>query len=364
MSKIQIESAVLIVGGYGIVGRQIASILRLKYPELPLIIAGRDLNKAEQFADMLGYAQGIAIDVTNSKQISPLHGKLAAVVTATNDPNNYILLDAIVNQLPYIDVTRWTARLEEAIIRISGEKITKPVIFSSAWMAGTTAILAKKVSEQFTTVNSIDIDVLFSLNDKAGPNSIEFVDQLSKPYNVFADGRIKTVKPMTEPKYVSFESGFSTNTYRFDTPDQRTLPMFSKAKSVSARIAYDDKYTVGFLSFMVRSGLWRIIDRPMFKKFRHSLLYNPGEGGPHEVLVTITGMDESGTHKTVRATLLDEKGQTHLTALGGVIQVERALSLGGNSGIDAGVTFPERHENIDIALTTLREHGVKILIDG
>jgi hypothetical protein len=30
--------------------------------------------------------------------------------------------------------------------------------------------------------------------------------------------------------------------------------MFSIAKSVSARIAYDDKHTVGFLSFMVRLG--------------------------------------------------------------------------------------------------------------
>ncbi|MFT4670957.1 MAG: hypothetical protein ACI945_000289 [Pseudohongiellaceae bacterium] len=33
----------------------------------------------------------------------------------------------------------------------------------------------------------------------------------------------------------------------FDTPDQLTLPILSTANSVSARIAYDDKYTVGFL---------------------------------------------------------------------------------------------------------------------
>ena len=87
---------------------------------------------------------------------------------------------------------------------------------------------------------------------------------------------------------------------------------------------------------MVRSGLWHIINRPILKKLRHSLLYNPGEGGPHEVLVTVVGTEADGSHKTVRASLLDHKGQTHLTALGCVIQVERALAIGGNKEISWG----------------------------
>jgi hypothetical protein len=228
-------------------------------------------------------------------------------------------------------------------------------------MAGKAALLTK-VSEQFSIIDTIDIDILFSLKDKAGPNSIEYVDQLGTPYDVFDGGNIRTVKPMTEPKHVDFESGFSTNTYRLDTPDQVTLPMFSSATSVSARIAYDDKHTVRFLSFMVRSELWHIINRPMFKKIRHSLLYNPGEGGPHEVLVTVVGKGFDGSLKTVRASLLDDKGQTHLTALGCVIQVERALAIGGNKGIYHGITFPEHHEDVDMALATLQEHGVKVTV--
>jgi hypothetical protein len=102
----------------------------------------------------------------------------------------------------------------------------------------------------------------------------------------------------------------------------------------------------------------------MFKKFRHSLLYNPGEGGPHEVLVTVIGKGADGSHKTVHASLLDDEGQTHLTALGGVIQVERSLNIGGNSGINPRITFPERHAEIDIALATLQEHGIKISIES
>jgi glutamyl-tRNA reductase len=88
------------VGGYGIVGSQIATILRLHHPKMPLVIAGRDVKKTKQFADTLGYAEGIVMDVTKVAQISPLHAKLAAVVTATNDPKNYILLDTIRHHIP------------------------------------------------------------------------------------------------------------------------------------------------------------------------------------------------------------------------------------------------------------------------
>ncbi|MFT4775969.1 MAG: hypothetical protein ACI9B7_000334 [Oleispira sp.] len=94
----------------------------------------------------------------------------------------------------------------------------------------------------------------------------DYVDQLAIPFDVLDGGNIRSVRPMTEPKQTNFQSGFNTNTYRFDTPDQLTLPMSSTANSVSARISYDDKYTVGFLSLMVRSGFWSLINRPFFKK--------------------------------------------------------------------------------------------------
>jgi hypothetical protein len=57
---------------------------------------------------------------------------------------------------------------------------------------------------------------------------------------------------------------------------------------------------------------------------------------------------------------LDGQGQTHLTALIGITQVEQALPLGGNSGHCPGVIFPEQHVDVDIARATFTENGVKI----
>ncbi len=358
MSKVDLTKAVLIVGGYGTVGAQIAEIFRARNPQIPLLIAGRNRLKAEKLASSLGNAEAVVMDVEKPNQISPLKDKVAAVVTAVNDPDNLILVDTIRCGIPYVDITRWTARVREGLVYAATETMTQPVIFSSSWMAGVASILAKKAAEDFKEVSNIDIDILYSLKDKAGPNSIEYVDQLGTPYDIFEDGKIKSVSPMTDPRMVDFPGGISTKTFRFDTPDQMTLPLISGAKSVSARIAYDDKSSAAFLSFLVRFGIWNIINRPRFTKLRRSLLYNPGEGGSHEIVIEVTGAGMNGRPKKSIVTMVDKKGQTHLTALGGIIQVERALALAGNTGMPSGISFPEKHENLDIALQTLKDHGV------
>lgn len=357
MSK---EKAVLIAGGYGIVGEQMAGLLRERNPNQPIIIAGRDKAKADAVAKRIGKAKGVALDVTRQGSVAALAGEISAVVTAVNDSHNHILVETVRAGIPYVDITRWTALQRKAVLRASLETITAPVVFSSSWMAGVAALVAKKLAEGFSRIHEVNIDILYSLKDKAGPNSIEYVDQLGTPYDVFKDDEIVSVKPMTEPRMVSFPGGIETKTYRFDTPDQMTLPVTLGANSVSARIAYDDKSSAAFLAFLVRVGIWSILNRPAFTKVRRGLLYNPGEGGSQEIVVEMTGTDTKGQPCKTSASIVDQAGQTHLTALGGVIQIERVLGLNGATGAPSGITFPEKHEDIDLALSILKAGGVNV----
>lgn len=54
---------ILLIGGAGTVGRQAARFLRETYPELPLLIGGRDLARAQQAAAGIGNAEGVAVDL-------------------------------------------------------------------------------------------------------------------------------------------------------------------------------------------------------------------------------------------------------------------------------------------------------------
>ena len=54
---------ILLIGGSGIVGRWTARFLREAHPDVPLLIGGRDLAKAERAASEIGNAQGVLVDL-------------------------------------------------------------------------------------------------------------------------------------------------------------------------------------------------------------------------------------------------------------------------------------------------------------
>ena len=55
---------ILFLGGSGAIGHRSAKALRAAHPDVPLLIGGRDLAKAEQAAEEMGGAQGVVIDPT------------------------------------------------------------------------------------------------------------------------------------------------------------------------------------------------------------------------------------------------------------------------------------------------------------
>lgn len=55
---------VLFMGGSGAIGHHSARALRAAHPDVPSLIGGRDLAKAQQTAKEIGGAQGVLIDPT------------------------------------------------------------------------------------------------------------------------------------------------------------------------------------------------------------------------------------------------------------------------------------------------------------
>lgn len=352
------EQGVLIAGGYGVVGEQIARALRQRHPQWPLILAGRNPAKAEGLAQALGNTATARVDM---EQPNPLGGrKPRAILAAVNDPHDYLLLDAARAGIPYVDITRWTERLRSAAARVATESLQAPVLFASAWMAGVATVAAVAASRQLSRVARVDIAVLFSLKDKAGPNSAEYMDRLATPFEVMIGGQPAQVYPYTDPRRVTFPGGHTAKAYRFDTPDQLTLPTTTGAHTVAARIAFDDALAANLLVFLTRSGIWKLISGERFTSLRRSLLYNPGAGASHEMVIEAAGVDENGHSKSVHVTVRDPQGQTHLTALGAVVQLERVLGLDGAPPPAPGIVYPDSAPQIEAAFQLLRDFGVTI----
>lgn len=351
-------TAILIAGGYGAVGERIAHALRQRHPQLPLIVAGRHPARAEALAQTLGHATTAHVDMEQSHPLNGLRPR--AILAAVNDPRDYLLLDAARAGIPYVDITRWTERVRAAGTRLAAESLTAPVMFASAWMAGVAAVMAVAAARRLTRVERINLAVLYSLKDKAGPNSVEYMDRLATPFEVTVNGQPRRVRPYTDPRRVTFPGGYTANTYRFDTPDQWTLPQTTRAGTVAARIAFDDALSTALLVLLTRSGIWKLISGKHFTRLRRSILYNPGAGASHELVIDVAGADERSLPITVQATVRDPQGQTHLTALGALIQLERVLGLDGAPPPAPGLLYPDTAPQVKAALDTLRAFGVDV----
>lgn len=68
-------------------------------------------------------------------------------------------------------------------------------------------------------------------------------------------------------------------------------------------------------------------------------------------------IDVAGDATATSATIVDPRGQAHLTAVGGFLGLRRVLA----ADAVAGVTFPELHPRLDSALRELEEQGVEVL---
>lgn len=352
---------ILIAGGYGVVGGQIAQILRQHYPDTTILLGGRRPEQGQVLAAELGNAKAIQIDLALNDPLSSVEDKIDIVLCAVNDIDDHLMLSAISRRVAYIDITRWTEWMRTSKTRAEQlDTSQSPVVFASSWMAATVSTIVRSLVAEFTHVESIDLNILYAGADKSGPNSIEYMDRLAIPFEVIKSGRKTMTRAFQNSQKVDFAEAGAYRVYNFDTPDQFTLPSLTHAQTVVSRIGFDDNYSGPVLSFLVRSGIWKLISGPRFTKLRHGLMHNPGNGAPHRIEIKIAGKLETGKSVSKSWLMIDPQGQTHLTAVGAVIQLDRLVRSQRTGQQLHGVHIAEAITEPAIAKRMLDAEGVTL----
>lgn len=324
---------ILVVGGYGTVGLQIADMLHKRYPQYEMYLGGRNPEKAKKQVGINQNYHVVKVDNDTEDPLAESGDDWLVIINAVNDLGNHLLKVAVRKGIPFVDITRWTEKFHEAQKLLEDKELAAPVVLASGWMAGIASLLASLYVSDLQDVQKININALYSVKDKAGPNSVEYMDRMSIPFTVTEAGKSVTVEPMTDPEKVIFPNGYETNCFRLDTPDHFTLVETVKAKSAHFRIAFDDKPSTYFLYFLVNSGIWKLIHGERYKGLRRKLLYRPGKGHAHHLVLTIQGNNR--LHKPTRRTIsvTDPQGQTHLTAAGATLQAIGLIEKERKGGI-------------------------------
>ncbi|MEK3875202.1 saccharopine dehydrogenase [Paenibacillus sp. FSL M7-0420] len=329
---------VLIVGGYGAVGRQIAQILLDRHPDLDIALGGRSPEKAAPFESER--VQTVVIDNNADDPLLNTDDNVSLIINSVNDLQDRLLLSAVRRKIPFIDLTRWTEIFQQSVSKLENIELSAPVVLSSGWMAGTASLFAMLHSASLQNV-SINLHALYSLNDKAGPDSAAYMDRMTIPFHITEPEGLRLVFPMTDPVKVQFPDGYTAKCYRLDTPDHVTLPKADQVDSASFRISFDSKASTYALVGLVKSGIWKLTSGERFRSLRRSLLYNPGTGSAHHILIHLKGRDHEGHWVERRIAISDPLGQTHLTALGAAVQAEKLLQASEDEPLAPGIYYPE-----------------------
>ena len=347
---------VLIAGGYGVVGSDIARILRRLYPSLSLVLAGRSPEKGQALAEELGSCEVTKLDIDAPGPL--LADGLAPdlIIAAVHDHTDRLLSYALEHDIGYIDFARGGDALARGL-NVAGQfdgPLNHSIGFVSNWMAGVPAVLATRAARTMAHVDAIDLSILFYGDDRGGPDAAGSVDGFTAPFKGWEKGAWQEMRPFTDPLKVHFPSGLTRKAYRLNMPDVESLAFATRARSVRIRLALDSALIGWITVVMVRSGLWNLFS----KKTQENMLYNPGDGAPHEIVVQISGQDRQGNPVQQTLSLTDPQGQTHMTAVGAVHMAERVLGLDGAPAARGGVIFSEALGNPERLETLLEQEGI------
>ncbi|MFI6680971.1 saccharopine dehydrogenase [Kribbella sp. NPDC050470] len=299
--------SVLILGGSGQAGSGAAALLRRWYPDLPLTIAGRDLDRAQRVADELGAATAVTVDL--QRPDFGLQTDHSAVIAALWDSQLHGLRYAQERGLPYLSISSGLIEIAPEVVATAQRPSAAPVLVASHFCAGVLIPAVMELVRDFGPVDTVRIGAVLDESDIGGPAGLADLERWSvaAPAGlVRRDGIFEWVRD--QQVGVSTLDGTVVPGERIGILDVPSLALATGAANVS-------------FDFAVGKSAGR----------------RRGAGPSLEVRIDLERAGES-TGKTQY--LVHPEGQRPLTALGIALGVERLLGLRGEP-VAPGIHTPE-----------------------
>jgi saccharopine dehydrogenase (NAD+, L-lysine forming) len=356
------KNDILIVGGYGTVGRRIAADLA---PDAPgrIVVAGRSGERATAFAATLGYgARGRPIDVDDSVSIEAALDGVSLVVSCIDQREPHLLRAAIAHGLAYTDITpHLTQRQPTEAMKIDAAHTGARILLGAGLAPGISSIFARLGADRVSDVVRIESNVLLSVGDVFGSASRSYIlDEIILPYTILVRGQRRAARAFGGASHVTFPPPLGRRTaYLFPFSDQVGFPETLGAKTALARLALDPPWLGRTLRALVQLGAPALMRRHAGGRARFNRLIGwlQQRYAGHDWYGLV--VEVHGTRGTVRVSLIGH-GQADVTAIGAAALVH-ALDTGAVER--PGIWFAEQIVPLGPFLDRLAARGLVPLID-
>nr|WP_024966286.1 saccharopine dehydrogenase [Pantoea sp. IMH] len=325
---------VLLLGGSGAIGRQTARALRATYPDLPLLIGGRDLARAQNAAAEMGGAEGFVID-TASADLGVGEQNVSAVVVLYKDHSLATLRFAQSRGVPHLSISSGVFEIAPEVASFMQAPAASAMVLGYEWLVGATTVPALELSKSFSQVHEIRIGALVDEEDVGGPAvaaDFEHLNHLLPAALTRRDGVYLWREGNDAKTLFSALDGTKTEASGFSSIDVVGLATATGAQSVQ---------------FNLGSGI--------------SSSRRKGGAFSTEIILELTGRDHTGEPLSTRHAVVHPGGAAPLTGMGIALLVERLVGLDGMPPVAPGLYFPWQILNASRYLARLAQEGGQVL---
>jgi len=303
------KDKIVVVGGYGQVGKTICIELGKAYPR-KVYAAGRNFQKAERFASQThGTVHPLQLDV-NQAISDDFFRDVALVIMCLDSQQTDFFQACVRHHVDYIDITA-DFSVMSSIQKL--HPVESTVVLSVGLAPGITNMLVKQGKDRLDQVDSAQIYVLLGLGEAHGRAAIEWtVDNLNTTYSVVEQGSTKRVRSFTDGKKMDFPAGLGRKTaYLFNFSDQHVLPRTLEIPSVSTRLSFDSGMLTTMLAGLTRIGVVRWLLRPSLREIVLALFEKAKWGTElYAVKVDVTGTLDGRPLRYQKAPFMGRKSFT------------------------------------------------------
>lgn len=324
---------ILLLGGSGAIGRQTARAIRATYPDIPLMIGGRDLSRAQSAAAEMGCAQGVAIDTARA-DLGLGERKISAVVVLYKDHSLAALRFAQSRNVPHLSISSGVFEIAPEIAIFMNAPGAAAVVLGYEWLVGATTVPALHLARSFGQVHEIRIGALVDEEDVGGPAVAADFEHLNhlmpRALTRRAGDYIWREGNDTKTTFSALD-GTEIDATGFSSIDVAGLASSTGAHSVQFDLG------MGISSSRRKGGAFST-----------------------EIIIDISGLDSSGQAIRTRHAVVHPGGAAPLTSIGIALLLERLVGLDGEPPVAPGLYFPYQILDASHYLVRLAEEGGQV----
>ncbi|WPC26547.1 NAD(P)-dependent oxidoreductase [Pseudomonas moraviensis] len=329
---------ILFMGGSGAIGHQTARALRAAHPDVPLLIGGRDLARAEQTAEQIGNAQGVVIDA-RAEDLGLGDRPVSAIALFYMDHALAGLRFAQKRKVPHLSISSGVFEIAPQIASFIHSPEAAPIVLGYEWMVGATTVATLHLAKAFARVRDIRIHALVDEQDGGGPTVAVDFEHLNKMLPAALTRRDgEYIWREGDDAKVSFRAvdGTTLEGAGFSSIDVTGLAAATYAPNVEFNLA---------------SGV--------------SSTRRQGQPMSTEILIEIEGTDHKGSALRTRHAVVHRAGAAALTGLSVAMLLERLVGLDGQAPVRPGLYFPYQLLDAQAFLQRLEKDGGELIeLDG